>query len=690
MADPSPFGGGIIQSILGPTAKERELRYQNLDYNRKLGLSQATGSAQAGVLKLAGDLAARGVPPAQILPQVLSSKEFSDFVATGSGDPKDITAVIQQMVQNATPQVNALAPGAQAVTSFPGNPNVQFGPTNPTTDQQNANAGLSSGGDGTQEERAWRALVLQGKTSKEYADRWLAGSIDKTELKDDFGSVIGAILTDKITGQRVTISKDSDPAAWSIWSSALGANPQMGQGAPGGQVSATATGVLPNGQRPQMGLGQPQPGQNLQLQPGQPGPQFSVQTQQAPKEYQPLIDRAERQYGLPPGMLASLLAAESSFNPNIVSSAGAQGIAQFMPGTAKDFGVNPWDPSSAIDGAARFLTQNLRRYSGNVTASLAAYNWGPLNVDRWLARGADPSKLPAETQGYIARITGQPVTSNFAGGGSATGGPPQQPPSAQAKGSVVFNSKPPSAQGQQMVQNLLADPSEMFLGAGFIPMADEFISGITGQADSSKGDTQNTVRRNALRQLEFAVDGLRTDSRLTAQQVEDLKKLVPSANNPIADPKQAVTNGIQLFDLVLRYRNEALGLIADKSGIYSNQAKDQASQGLRLFDNVLNALPTREQMEDRLDLLKQGKGGQLGAPDVVKGVQDLLNSGTKAIGGATGQEAPGAAKGPDRSKAIGTMDIIGLSDLLKDVSNLTDAELEAAKQRILQLQQGGK
>jgi hypothetical protein len=128
-----------------------------------------------------------------------------------------------------------------------------------------------------------------------------------------------------------------------------------------------------------------------------------------PAQYQALIDRAAAQYGVPADHLARLLRQESGFSPDVisgqrVSSAGAQGIAQFMPGTAKELGVDPLNPESAIPGAARYLSQLQKQFGGDLTHATAAYNWGPGNVQKWLAAGGDPSRMPAETQGYLKAI----------------------------------------------------------------------------------------------------------------------------------------------------------------------------------------------------------------------------------------------------------------------------------------------
>jgi hypothetical protein len=124
----------------------------------------------------------------------------------------------------------------------------------------------------------------------------------------------------------------------------------------------------------------------------------------APKQYAALIGKAAVDNDIPPQLLAAQIKQESGFNPNAVSSAGATGISQFMPATAREMGVtNPRDPSQAIPAGAQYLRQNIDKFGGSVPLGLAAYNAGPGRVQR---SGGDISRLPAETQGYVKNITG--------------------------------------------------------------------------------------------------------------------------------------------------------------------------------------------------------------------------------------------------------------------------------------------
>jgi soluble lytic murein transglycosylase-like protein len=114
--------------------------------------------------------------------------------------------------------------------------------------------------------------------------------------------------------------------------------------------------------------------------------------------YADLFSRAGARYGIDPALLAAVAAKESSFNASAVSPAGAQGLMQFMPATAKGLGVNPLDPTSAIDGAARYLS-SLTKQFGSTELALAAYNAGPGTVSRY---GGIPP-FP-ETQNYVRAV----------------------------------------------------------------------------------------------------------------------------------------------------------------------------------------------------------------------------------------------------------------------------------------------
>lgn len=119
-----------------------------------------------------------------------------------------------------------------------------------------------------------------------------------------------------------------------------------------------------------------------------------------------LIDGSAKAQGLPVPFLTRLIWRESSFRVSVVSPVGAQGVAQFMPGTAQERGLlDPFDPEQAIPHAAHLLADLKRRF-GNLGLAAAAYNGGPARVSSWLAGSGG---LPAETRAYVLAVTERSV-----------------------------------------------------------------------------------------------------------------------------------------------------------------------------------------------------------------------------------------------------------------------------------------
>jgi Transglycosylase SLT domain/D-alanyl-D-alanine carboxypeptidase len=134
---------------------------------------------------------------------------------------------------------------------------------------------------------------------------------------------------------------------------------------------------------------------------GDGGHQGSAVPAFVPPRFAPILARAAQRWNVSAALLAAQLYAESNFNPFAQSPAGAQGIAQFMPGTAAAMGLDdPFDPGQAIDAQARLMRDLLRRFA-TVPLALAAYNAGPGAVAGCMC-------IPPyeETRGYVARILG--------------------------------------------------------------------------------------------------------------------------------------------------------------------------------------------------------------------------------------------------------------------------------------------
>jgi peptidoglycan DL-endopeptidase CwlO len=161
----------------------------------------------------------------------------------------------------------------------------------------------------------------------------------------------------------------------------------------------------------------PQPGESVKIQPvGTPSvirrvlPESTAVSSVLPAAsasslggvpYADLFTRAGSRHGVDPALLAAVAKRESGFDSRAVSPAGAQGLMQFMPATARGLGVNPLDPTSAVDGAARYL-KDLTQQFGSTSLALAAYNAGPGTVSRY---GGIPP-FP-ETQNYVRAVMDQ-------------------------------------------------------------------------------------------------------------------------------------------------------------------------------------------------------------------------------------------------------------------------------------------
>lgn len=122
----------------------------------------------------------------------------------------------------------------------------------------------------------------------------------------------------------------------------------------------------------------------------------------SPEELDVYINAASKKYNISPKIIKAVIKAESSFDPNCLSKAGAMGLMQLMPATANGLGVkDPYDPAQNIEGGVKYLNYQLKRFDGNIEFALAAYNAGPGAVEKY---GGIPPY--AETQNYVKKIMG--------------------------------------------------------------------------------------------------------------------------------------------------------------------------------------------------------------------------------------------------------------------------------------------
>jgi soluble lytic murein transglycosylase-like protein len=136
-------------------------------------------------------------------------------------------------------------------------------------------------------------------------------------------------------------------------------------------------------------------------------PQLDPQKLAQIARVQRLVKNAARDREIPIDLINGIIWVESSFEPRAVSSAGALGLMQLMPGTGREVAhelgrrYRPYDPDFNIHAGTYYFAEMLKRFDGNLRLALAAYNAGPNAVESWI-RGGDP--LPEQSRGYVGRV----------------------------------------------------------------------------------------------------------------------------------------------------------------------------------------------------------------------------------------------------------------------------------------------
>jgi hypothetical protein len=200
-----------------------------------------------------------------------------------------------------------------------------------------------------------------------------------------------------------------------------------------------------------------------------------------------MIQHASNQYNIPVDVLRNLFMHESGMRSDLVGPAGELGIGQFMPGTAKAFGIDPRDPAQAIPATALFLRQNLNRFGNNMDQALAGYAWGPSNVANQGMANAPPGVKSFVS--YVLSGKGMaPSSGGGVGGAAAPGGAPSLAPPTTSTTPLASAVAPTAPAAPAVNPNALA-----MLGAGQLGGANS-LSNIFGNV---AGTYQQQAAKNA-------------------------------------------------------------------------------------------------------------------------------------------------------------------------------------------------
>jgi hypothetical protein len=262
------------------------------------------------------------------------------------------------------------------------------------------------------------------------------------------------------------------------------------------------------------------------------------------------LPELEKQHGLPAGLLSAVMKAESGGNPNAVSPKGAQGLFQFMPATAKAYGVNPFDPNSAAIGAARMYGDLSKQFKGDVPSMLAAYNWGSGNLTKNGLQNA-----PKETQDYIAKILPSINGANLGSGVQmADSGQIMNDAGAQSNNTIdvempdgtIIQGVPQGitqAQLTEMLNGKVQSPLQKFASQGYM----ERVSGdITNAANKTASILTEGTRNPLSAAIQIGGQGASIAAAPIVQAgVGAFRSLPQSAQDTISSAASSVANKIE-------------------------------------------------------------------------------------------------------------------------------------------------
>lgn len=466
------------------------------------------------------------------------------------------------------------------------------------------------------------------------------------------------------------------------------------------------------------------PRQSVAFEPSTNGGKFSV-----PTDLNDAFEFAAKDFGIDPDVLRAVAYAESRFNPDVVSGkvkskTGATGLMQFMPATAKEYGIDPLDPVQSIFGAAAYLRKSLDKFDGDYGKAVASYNAGPNRKDfdasDWDAR------MPAETQGYLRTVF--TAADQLKQGGAATAKPTQAatnvPDTGDETARLAARYKAPreavpnmtaGSVAQDALASVLAVGPTALKGVGELAsmatggrVGQEFakdmqgrIDTVTGMVGSERGAAQ---KRNF--QRDMADDSVSISDALLNNKGAMLDMALPSMGSMLlpvgaagAATKLAtlgkVAQGLDKAALAARVASaqQAAGIGATVAQNAASTFAELVDKGANLGDAYIAAGITVpfSLIAGKLTgggaegALIKGMGGKVGAAEAIKrGAVEvpkaMIREGGQEVGEEAGQitgEAVGTGKAPTLQGAAKQLAVAGtMGGLVGGGMNLAQQALE--------------
>ncbi len=341
--------------------------------------------------------------------------------------------------------------------------------------------------------------------------------------------------------------------------------------------------------------------------------------------------RAAERHGIDPVSFLRQINQESSFNPEAVSPAGAMGIAQFMPETARSYGVDPTDPISSLDGAARYMRDNLDRFGGDQRAATAAYNAGEGTIsDLQQQHGGDwESYLPGETQSYLDAIFGNHTAArNDPGLNNAPPLPAPGPPGAIMNGAPAPQAAaaPPKLQGFAGAFGSVVPPiPDAYVGS---PLQQHLSQGTQAPLDVTNPTDYTTLQEQVERATAAPQEGMIYDPNVAQERANavlgpsDAGLSVPGA---IAGAFNAVNPSIPVVTPAINKYVKPLvgGMINSAPGVNVINAVSQAVGGPNIGRTIADATVPARSAELALAALPEISRLAGGSETVLNAAEDL-------------------------------------------------------------------